>query len=234
MECVTAGRLKQMSDDELQLAVVESRKVDFPNYLNDVADATQNFVYYIGLNSKPLLLDRKRFNEFMRDNNIPKNQIMSRVIRDDERHTAREYVEMLKYSEYNYIGGKYGGQGMGAGTYFEMNGGGPPHVLRVGFRPGTIINAVYNPATAKVIDATTLRMVARRLEMLRPCFCRTVGPYNDGGLSGKGNNMSLYELALGCNAIAQYYDENDVFAENAARRGEQCVIDRGALVILDE
>ena len=235
---VTAEQIKRMSDKDLALAVIESRKVVLPDCLNDVADVTQKFAYYIGLNSKPLVLDRKRFDEFMRDNNIPKNHIMSRVIRDDERHTAQEYVEMLKHSEYNYIGGKYYGKPYGAGTYFEMNGGGMPKTAPRNVRdmPETLISAVYNPATAKPIDIYTLGMIVGDMGRYRPEFVNAIGPANPSIL-GEENNASIYALSLGANVITEYYGV-DIFAESAEkhgdRYGELCFIDRGALVILDE
>lgn len=228
---VTAGQIARMPDKDLALAVIESRKAVLPDCLNDVTDSTQNFVYYLGLNSKPLVLDRKRFDEFMRDNNIPGNQIMSRVIWDDGQHTAHEHIETLKYSEYNYIGGKHGGQRIGAGIYFEMNGGSVPKHFMGKNKPATLINAVYNPETVKPIDIQTLLMVAECLKERKPAFVEAVGP-SVVGLLGK-SNISFYALAIGCNVITQCYGP-DLFIENAKEHGDICFIDRGALVILDE
>ncbi len=45
------------TDDELAQAVIDSRTVDMPNMLADVQDATQRFIYQIGANEKPLVLD---------------------------------------------------------------------------------------------------------------------------------------------------------------------------------
>ena len=62
--------LSQMTDAQLAQLYNQSRTVDMPNHLNDVADKTQRFVYMAGVNGKPMVLDTASFNQYLVDNNI--------------------------------------------------------------------------------------------------------------------------------------------------------------------
>ena len=49
----TLAQVAAMTDDQLAQAVIDSRTVDMPNFLNDIPDQTQRFVYQVGLNGAP-------------------------------------------------------------------------------------------------------------------------------------------------------------------------------------
>ena len=198
--------LSTWSDDALAQAVIDSRTIQMPNMLSDVDDATQRFIYTIGANEKPLVLDDNAFDQFMADNNIGQSEILSRSVDDITytnndgtaiKMTADRVSRLLKYSRLNYIGGKYGGQLYGAGTYFAMNGGG-----NTGYG-NTTINAVLNPATARVITDTQLRAAIPAFEQSHPKFAQATGGLRGSGFfTGGGNdNLSIYAMAMGYNVI---------------------------------
>ncbi len=189
----TLAQIAAMTDYELAQAVIASRNVDMPNFLNDVPDQTQKFVYQVGLNGAPTVMDQAQFDQFRRQNNIPRSQIMARSVNSNGPYSAQQIADTFKYSELNYIGGKYGGQVTGAGTYFDMNGGG-----NTGYGSGTTITAIYNPQTARVIDFYDLRRQAASFERSHPKFAAAVGSF----ARGRGGNVSIYALAMGYNAIS--------------------------------
>lgn len=210
--------LTQMTDAQLAQLARNAKTIDMPNFLNDVADQTQRFVFAAGINEKPTVLDDADFNQYLQDNNIPRSDILSRSVdsityRNNDgtkvSMTAQDVIDMMKYSRLNYIGGKVNGQAYGAGTYFDMNGG-----RRTGYG-GTTATAVLNPATAKIITDRQLAIKARAFEQSHPQFARAVGSYDT---SFKNNNMSIYALAMGYNVIKD------------ATGGYHNVIDRSALV----
>lgn len=209
----TLATIASMTDDQLAQAVIDSRKVDMPNFLNDVPDQTQKFVYQVGLNGAPTVLDQQQFDQFMKQNNISKREIMSRSVNSNGPYTAQHISDMFKYSELTYIGGKQGGQASGAGTYFDMNGGGS-----TGYGTGATLTAVYNPATAKVIDYNVLRRKAMSFASSHPKFARAVG----GFTAGRNGNASIYALAMGYNAISG----------GPVSSSYQNIIDRSAVVVL--
>ncbi|MBR0411079.1 MAG: hypothetical protein IJI25_08775 [Eubacterium sp.] len=214
------GQLQGMSDAQLAQLYTQSQNAQLPNHLNDVNDQTQKFVYTIGMNDKPLVLDQAAFNQFMQDNNIPQSQILSRSInkgtltttaKNTSTITPQDIVDMIKYSRLNYIGGKIGGQAYGAGTYLDMNGGGNT------FYGGTTMTGVLNPNTAKVITDTRLGVLAKAFDKSHPQFAKATGGYST---TFRNNNMSIYATILGYNVIK----ENGGTYHN--------VIDRKALVLL--
>ncbi len=158
----------------------------------------------------------------MSDNGIPQREMLSRSL-DDVTYqnpdgttiklTPSQISRMLKTSRFNYIGGKVGGQMYGAGAYFDMNGGGS-----TGYGKSKVINAVLNPATARVIDDQTLAKKAAAFARTHPKFARAVGPY-DSSFSGGQNNMSIYAMAMGYNVIREHNGDY------------HNVIDRRALVV---
>lgn len=192
--------LTQMTDDELADLVNTSKGVSMPNHLADVDDPTQKFVYAAGLNGLPQVLDSAQFSQFMSDNNIPQSDIISRSVNPIKftamgvnfNYTAQNIADMMMYSKFNYIGGKVGGQAYGAGTYFAKTGG-----AATGYG-GFTTNAVLNPATAKVISSTALRTKAAAFAKTHPKFAKAVGGYTT---QFKGNNMSIWALAMGYNVI---------------------------------
>lgn len=191
-----------MTDDQLTQVYLDSQKVGLPNHLGDVDDKTQRFVFQIGLNDKPMVLDTAAFNQFMSDNNISQAQILSRSVNGGTLRTssgstrnlsAQDVVDMMTQSRLNYIGGKHGGQAYGAGTYFDQNGGG-----NTGYGSGRTVNAVLNPKTARVVTDSNLRKLAVAFDRSHPKFAKATGGYST---SFRNNNMSIYALAMGYNVI---------------------------------
>lgn len=211
--------LTKMSDAQLAQAFIDSQRGNLPNHLDDAADITQKFVFHIGANERPQVLDAAAFSKFMADNNIPQRQMLSRSIDGgtlkttsggSRALTAQDVADMMMYSRLNYVGGKHGGQALGAGTYFDMNGGGA-----TGYGSGKTINAVLNPKTARIITKTNLLQKARAFDRSHPQFARATGGVDS---AFHNNNMSVYALAMGYNVI-----KNDI-------GGYHNVISRDALV----
>lgn len=209
----TLAQVAAMTDDQLAQAVIDSRTVDMPNFLNDIPDQTQKFVYQVGLNGAPQVMDQQQFTQFMQQNNIPNYQIMARSVDANFPLTAQQIADTFKYSELNYVGGKKGGQMSGAGTYFDMNGG-----RGTGYGSGATIKAIYNPATARVIDYHVLQRQAATFARTHPKFARAVGSFTNG----KNGNASIYALAMGYNAISG----------GPVSSSYQNIIDRSAVIVL--
>ena len=213
----TLAQIASMTDDQLAQAVIDSRSVDMPNFLNDVPDQTQKFVYQVGLNGAPQVMDQQQFDQFLQQNNIPRSQIMSRSVSGNGPYSAQQITDMFRYSELTYIGGKQGGQMSGAGTYFDMNGGGSTGYGGYGKTTATM-QAVYNPATARVIDFHRLQSQARSFAASHPKFAAEVGSFR----AGRNGNASIYALAMGFNAISG----------GPVSSTYQNIIDRSAVVVL--
>lgn len=197
----TLDQIKQLSDDELSTLVKASIGIDMPNHLADMPDATQNFVYAAGLNAPPTVTDDAGFRKFMAQNNIPKNQIMSRSVgggtfnttaRSRRNLSDAQIAQMWISDPYNYIGGKHGGQVYGAGAYFDMNGG-----KATGYGGGTVTTytAVLNPNTAKVIDSGK---VDTQFASWSKKYPKTAHAIN--GM--RGRNRSIKALVMGYNTIS--------------------------------
>jgi len=211
--------LTQMDDDQLAALVIASRNAQMPNFLADRPDPTQKFVFQAGINEKPTVLDSQAFTQYLKDNNIPQGEILSRSVNSASyknqqgytvNYTADQIQRMLKYSNLTYIGGKQGGQAYGAGAYFAMNGG-----SNTSYGSNTAV-AVLNP-NAKIIDYYSLRNKANTFAQSHPKFASAVGGYNN-------KTMSIYALAMGYQVIS----------ENAKKRANSSdyynVIDRSALI----
>lgn len=192
--------LTQMTDDQLAQLVNDSKRAIMPNFLSDVNDVTQNFVYQAGMNEKPTVLDAAQFIQFCQTNHIPASDVYARSV-DDIKYSAgghtmsltgQQQADMLMFSRFNYIGGKVGGQALGAGTYFARNGGRP-----TGYGNFTMV-ATLNPALAKPISRSQLAIEARQFAQTHPKFNRAVGGYNT---NFNNNNMSIWALAMGYNVI---------------------------------
>jgi len=215
--------LSQMSDDDLAQLVNDSKNAIMPNHLADADDPTQKFVYQAGLNALPQVLDSASFQQFMQDNNISQAQILARSVKPIQfnamgvnfSYSAQNVADMMMYSKFNYIGGKHGGQAYGAGTYFAQTGG-----ANTGYGSLTV-NAVLNPATARVISDTQLARQAAAFAKTHPKFARAVGGYVSSGSKFRGNNMSIWALAMGYNVIYDGTNDSSTYYN---------VIDRSALV----
>ena len=210
--------LTQMTDDQLAQLVNASKNVIMPNHLSDVDDQTQKFVYQAGLNELPQVLDAADFNKFMADNNISQRQLLARSVNPIKfkamstqfSYSAQQVADMMMYSRYNYIGGKVGGQRLGAGTYFDQNGG-----HSTGYGQHTVV-AALNPKTTRAISTTRLRSEAQKFAQTHPKFAKAVGGFVSSSQKWTNNNMSIWALAMGYNVITEGSYHN--------------VIDRSALV----
>ncbi len=209
--------LTQMTDDELAALYNRSKTVDMPNHLSDIDNNTQKFVYTAGLNGKPEVLDDAAVNQYLKDNNIPRSQIMARTVGDASyvvngtniRLSPDQITMMLKDGELNYIGGKAAGKSWyGHGTYFDMNGGTPTGYGYGSRNSATCIGVLSK--NAKIISDRALASQATSFAASHPKFARAVGKYST-------NTMSIYALAMGYNVIQNGSYHN--------------VIDRTALVM---
>lgn len=198
--------LTNMTDDQLAQLYASSQAAGLPNHLGDADDKTQRFVFQIGLNDKPMVLDTAAFTQFLSDNNISRSQILSRSVNGGTLKTssggtrslsAQDVVDMMTQSRLNYIGGKHGGQRFGAGTYFDQNGGG-----NTGYGNGKTVTAVLNPKTARIISSSDLAKKAAAFDKSHPKFAKATGGYST---SFYNNNMSIYALVLGYNVIKESY-----------------------------
>ena len=209
--------LSQMTDDQLTQLYMQSRNVVMPNHLSDVSDETQRFVYMAGVNAKPLVLDKQSFDQYLKDNNIPRSRIMSRsvgkadyVVNGTTMHLSPAQVnDYTRYGDLNYVGGKWGGRVYGAGLYFDMNGG-----RSTGYANGATMISVLSP-TAKTITKSQLRSQTAQWSQSHPKFARAVGAFNN-------SNASIYALAQGYNVIKS--DLNNYHN----------VIDRSAMVCMSD
>lgn len=213
------ARLQGMSDAQLAQFYRQSQQAKMPNHLNDVDDRTQKFVFTLGMNDRPMVVDRAGFQKFMSDNGIPQSQVLSRSINGGQLRTSAgnrsslkpsDIADMMKYGRMNYIGGKHGGMALGAGAYFDMNGGGGTR-----YGNGATLTAVLNPNTARVISTTRLSQLAQAFDRSHPQFARATGGFDT---SFSSNNMSIYAAVLGYNVIQRGSYHN--------------IIDRKAMVIL--
>lgn len=220
------ANLVAMDDTQMSAVVNASKNADMPNFLKDVKDPTQAFAFQMGLNEMPQVLDVTEFAQFMRDNNIPQNEVISRTVGgasytnyDGTRVnlSPTDVNDITKYSRLNYIGGKHGGTSYGSGTYFDMNGGGS-----TGYGSGSnkaTMEGVLNPAKAKVISWYQLQRDVANFRVSHPKTASAIGSFNS-------KNASIYALCMGYNVITSGSKSN------AHQRGEYyTVIDRSALVL---
>lgn len=217
--------LSQMSDAQLAQAFIDSQAANLPNHLDDASDITQKFIFHIGANDKPMVLDSQAFSKFMSDNNIPRSEMLSRSVGGGQLKTssggsrnitADDVLDMMMYSRLNYIGGKHGGQGYGAGTYFDMNGGGSN--TGYGGHGAKTATAVLNPATARIITKSQLAIKAAAFDRTHPQFAKATGGYVHSSSRWHNNNMSVYAMVMGYNVIKE---DNGTYHN---------IIDRKALV----
>lgn len=220
--------LTQMSDDQLAALIRASKGVQMPNFISDMKDPTQEFVFQAGINEKPMVLDAQAFAQFMSDNGISQGDIIARSVNganytnnDGTRVnlTGNQINDIIKYSRLNYIGGKKGGQALGAGAYFEVTAG----KGSTGYG-GTTMEAVLNPKTAKVINSWDLQTAVSSWANSHPKAARAIGSYS----TGRGGTASIYALCMGYNVIA---DGKTGKTKGLYRGNYYNVIDRSALVI---
>lgn len=223
-----AGQAFASLDDKSMAAVINaSKRATLPNQLADAHSFTQQVVFQAGINEKPMVLDKNAFNQFIKDNNL-QNQVLSRSINSINYKNAlgrnvklatSDISDMLKYSRLNYIGGKHGGTAYGEGTYLAQTG-------KIGSNTGyggTTLNAVLNPATARIISESQLYRDVNSWARSHPATAKALGSINSG-------NQSVYALAMGYNVVTSGSGYPTV---HTTRSGDYIVvIDRKALVWL--
>lgn len=200
--------LTKMSDAQLAQVLRASKNIDMPNHLKDYDDPTQKFVFAIGLNEKPQVLQGTAFDQYLKDNNIPRSQILSRSVNGGTVNvngttfslTPQQVIQSTLYGKFNYIGGKRGGQAYGAGTYFDMNGGG-----NTGYG-GSTMNAVLSP-NARVISYSTLMNKIPAWRQSHPQAARLIG--------ATYNSESIYALCMGYNVIKGHGGYHNVIDRSA-------------------
>ena len=203
-----------MNDAQVTSILKTAENVDLPNHLKDRYDPTQNLIYTIGLNEPPQVMDRKRFDAFRKTNNIPSSQIMTREVNggtytttsgSKRKLTSQQVAQMWVSDPYNYIGGKHGGQALGAGAYFDMNGG-----RSTGYASGgTTTKGILNPQTARIIDHNALRKQAQTWAQSHPkADAQLRRMANKSQASFGSASLSLYAAVLGYNVIKgnSYYN----------------------------
>lgn len=186
---------------------------NMPSQLADIPDITQAFVWHAQYNAMPQVMDAAAFAAFMKANGITQSQVLSRSV-NQASYTNQlgvnvtlapaQLAAMYKYSAYNYIGGKVGGQVHGAGSYFDMNGG-----RATGYGSGGTFSAVLNPATARVIDHSTLRSQMSAFDRTHPRFAKALrsAASTVSSMSSKSGQTStnsvdaIYAMVLGYNVI---------------------------------
>lgn len=215
--------LTQMSDDQLAQLFKASKNVDMPYHLSDVDDMTQKFVYAVGLNEKPQVLDTKAFNQYLKDNNIPQSDVLARttggasynINGTNFKLTPDQTLLMIKDGSLNYIGGKHGGQVYGAGTYLSKNGGHPTGYAS-GRNNATMIATLSK--NAKPISYSQLQQQTKQFQQSHPKFASAVGNFSH-------KTASVYALAQGFNVITDSSGKSSDYHN---------VIDRSALVVRKE
>lgn len=207
-----ADTLSKMTDDELAALAQAAKKIDMPNHIGDVDDITQRFVYAAGLNEKPQTMTASEMKQYMQQNGISQSEMLARSINANTITVNGTQIvmssDMIKNQfingKYNYIGGKYGGQAVGAGTYFDQNGG-----KSTGYGNDTMVAILSS--NARVINLSTLQSKAQAFASSHPKFARQVGSFGGGMWGGGKNNYAIYALAMGYNVIQRgsYYNVID-------------------------
>lgn len=72
--------LTKMSDDQLTGLLRQAKAAQIPNHLNDAPDITQKFAFVAGVNEKPTVLDDASFDQYLKDNHIPRRDILARSV----------------------------------------------------------------------------------------------------------------------------------------------------------
>lgn len=214
------AQIAQMDDTELLSLMQASRGVDMPNHLKDSPSFVQEFVYNAGLNDLPEVYDAQGFKQFLQDNNIKSADIMARVVGANAYTTtagtrrklsALQIHQMLATDPYNYIGGKKGGQALGAGAYFETNGG-----KNTGYGSGQTaqMNAVLNPKTARPINMYSQQWATgwNRWSATHPQSAHFINRLNHG------DKLSMQALVQGYNVITDgtgHGTYNNIIIRNA-------------------
>lgn len=204
----TLAQLPTLNDSQVLQILNTADGIDMPNHLADSPDATQELVYALGFNAPPTVLDSTQFGQFMKQNNIPRSQIMSRGVgggsfnttsRNQRKLTQAQIAQMWISDPYTYVGGKIGGQALGAGAYFDMNGG---KATGYGGGNAVVYTGVLNPKTARVISAGGLQAKAMTWARTHPQSDRKIKQMARKSRGWGSSVLSLYALMLGYNTIS--------------------------------
>ena len=106
-----------LDDRAMARMILASNNADLPIILNDLPSATQNLVYTMGMNEKPMaVLSNWDFNNYLTANAIPKAQVMFRssdgatiydpVNKFNFTLTPDQVLQNIQYGDLTYIGGK--------------------------------------------------------------------------------------------------------------------------------
>ena len=222
----TSAMFDNMTDSELANALkISQGKVDMPNHIGDISNATQNFTYANKLNAKPTVLSDSDFDNFLKQNGIPDSQILIREVNGATFNsgsirynlTANDITDMFKTSDINYIGGKRGGQAYGAGTYFGMEG----RNGSTGYASGATMMAVLNPKTARVISYSDINSKWNNFVRNKPNLSKQASNLGSGS-----RDWSIKALMMGYNVIT-----SDSNGSSHARGEYYNIIDRSAVVV---
>ena len=127
----------------------------------------QKFAYALDLNSKPILLNSADFQQYMKDNNIPMSEMLTQ-----SRGNPNSLTSYMN-SQYNYLGGRIGGDAHGEGQYFAKTNG-----TNTGYG-GKSMNAVLNPKTAKVVNESQLQTIYNNMSpALKKAVSNKYGEFN--------------------------------------------------------
>lgn len=210
----TVAEIQSMTDTEFEKYANSIKGIDMPVHF-DSAD-TQKFIYAMGLNGKPEVVDQTTFSKMS-------GTTMYRTVNEfydkstDVYMSAPQIHNQLMKSAYNRIGaGTYGD-----GFYFADNfRGSASYGNTKGNVQKTAIISMKLNKNAKVIDYSTLnRMLSKESASVR----NAIGGLKDMYDQRKGGDgaISIYALRKGYNVIhngSSYYN----------------VIDRSAMTILNQ
>ncbi|MBP5782739.1 MAG: hypothetical protein J6W04_04285 [Bacteroidales bacterium] len=194
------NKFMAMTDDEKASAIIKysGTKGDItrlPTPLQKGGESrVQKVVHDLGMHDKPMVLDTKEFNKFMKDHGLTSRDLMTRSANN------QNTLDAFRTSDYNYVAGRVGGSAFGEGTYFDHTGG-----RNTGYGTWSM-NAVLNPQTAKVVKYSQLKKIKQSFS---PALQKAVG-----------NNETLIALAAGYNVIdvgtgyTVVIDRSAVVAEN--------------------
>lgn len=200
-----------LDDRAMARAVLNSNNVDLPIILNDLPSATQNLVYSMGMNEKPMaVLSNWDFNNYLTANAIPKAQVMFRssdgatiydpVNKFNFTLTPDQVLQNIQYGDLTYIGGKKGGMLYGAGTYFDMDATGRS------IYGSRTIKAVLSPKASSVLRSdvkggTLERTFASKYPLTYAEMQRSASRFNAQGSSKE--MISLVALGTGHNVVRE-------------------------------
>lgn len=228
----TVDMFKNMSDDQMAKAVNDSMGVDMPNHLRDRKNITQDFVYSNGMNKKPTVLSDSDFDNYLKDHNISKGDVLIREVDPVQfsvngvnyRYTHSDVSDMYKMSDIQYIGGKWGGSAYGHGAYFGQVGTtGSTHY-------GSGADGVGHKSIMAVFDRSKARAIydgdiGRKWNTFSQTHQKTAQAIRSLGRSA--DTRSIQALLMGYNVIT-----TNSRGSLLGRSGEYYnVIDRSCLVI---